>query len=112
MIFETSSSITSLIFNGKIAHIINPWHIIVDVNQETITIRKRNTVLIGVDEEIVSFRYVRKITIDEHIFGADIHIKVVGGNASAYYIAKKDAKTIRKLLMDYNQTKRNHTVVF
>jgi len=112
MKFETSSSSNALVMNGKGAHVVNPWHIIIDTDEETITVRKRNAILIGVDEQICAFRFIRSITIDQHLFGADIHIKVVGGLASAYCIPKSDAKEIKKILLEYNQTKKGKGIVF
>jgi hypothetical protein len=111
-VFHSRSTFTNLLFNRKLTHILNPWHIIVDTNQETITIRKRNPFLIGFDEQIVSFRYIRSIIIDEHLFGADIHIKVMGGRASVYCISKRDAKTIKNILLEYNSTKKGKGIIF
>jgi len=111
-LIHSRSTIASLIFNGKMFHLLNPWHIEVDTNQETITIRKRNPFLIGFDEQIVSFRYIRSIMIDEHLFGADIHVKVVGGRASAYCISKSDARRIKNTLLEYNATKRGRGIIF
>jgi len=92
--------------------VLNPWHIVVDINQESITIRKRNPFLIGFDEQILSFRYIRNIMIDRHLFGADIHIKVMGGSASVYCISKRDAKTIKNILLEYNSTKKRKGIIF
>jgi len=111
-LIHSRSTIASLIFNGKMFHLLNPWHIEVDSNQETITIRKRNPFLIGFDEQIVSFRYIRSIIIDEHLFGADIHVKVLGGKASAYCIPKRDAKIIKNILLEYNNIKRGRGIIF
>lgn len=112
MIFSTSSSSNALIVNGKGAHVVNPRHISVDLEQETIIIKKRNKILIGVDEQVISFKYVRNITIDEHFIGADIHINVVGGTASAYCLSKSDANRIKEMLLEYNQMKKGKAIVF
>lgn len=109
---KATSSILSLILNGKLFHVFNPWHIIVNFDEETITVKKRNQFLIGIDRDIIAFRYIRKVTIDEHLFGADIHIKVVGGYASAFCIPKSDAKKIKKMLLEYNQTKKGKGIIF
>jgi len=111
-VFRWRSTFTGLLFNGKLTHILNPWHIVVDTNQETITIKKRNPFLIGFDEQIVSFRYIRSIIIDEHLFGADIHVKVLGGSASAYCISKSGARKIKSILPEYNNTKRERGIIF
>jgi len=100
MRFEASSSSSALMFNGKGAHVANPWRIIIDMDEKTITVRKRNSSLIGVDEQVIAFRSIRSVTVDEHTVGADVHIKVVGGTASAYYLSKDDARKIKEMLLD------------
>jgi len=50
--------------------------------------------------------------IDRHLFGADIHIKVMGGSASVYCISKRDAKTIKNILLEYNSTKKRKGIIF
>lgn len=112
MRFEAQSSANALIMNGKPAHVLNPWHIFVDTDEETITIRKRNAYLIGVDEQVIAFRYIRSVKIDQHLFGADIHIKAMGGHVSAFFIPKSDAKKIKKMLLEYNQIKRGKGIIF
>jgi hypothetical protein len=102
MKFEASSSKNALLMNGKGAHVMNPWHISIDLHSKTITVRKRNKFLIGVDEQVIAFKSVRNVTIDEHFVGADVHIKVVGGTASVYYLSKNDAEKIKQLLIDQN----------
>lgn len=112
MRFEATSSPDALIFNGKPEHIVNPWTIIVDTDDEAITVKKRNWHLIGKDEQILAFRFIRNIKIDQHMFGADIHIKIIGGTISAYCIRKSDAKQIKEILMDYNLTKKGKGIIF
>ncbi len=112
MIFRTQSSIDALVFNGKPEHVVNPWEIIINTDEETIVVKKRNWHLIGKDEQLLAFRFIRNITIDQHMFGADIHIKIMGGKISAYSIPKKDAKTIREILNNYNQTKKGKSIIF
>lgn len=111
MRFEAISSELTMLVNGKILNLITPWHIVIDTEEETITIRKRNRLLIGVDEEVHSFRYVRRITIDEHLVGADIEIKVVGGTAKAYCLSKSDCRQIKKILLDYNRKRGNSMII-
>ena len=112
MQFKSSSSFSALIMNGKWTHVINPWRIIIDTDDETITVRKRNADIFGVDEKIIAFRFIRNIEIDQHVFGADIHIKVIGGKIAACYIPKSDARTIRKMLVKYNQSKKGKSLIF
>lgn len=108
MIFEAKSTEAALAANGMLMNAATPWHIIID----TITIRKRNLILIGVDEEVLSFRYIRRIRIDEHLVGSDIQIKVVGGTATAYCLSKKDCRRIKKILLDYNASHKGKQIVF
>lgn len=61
---------------------------------------------------MIAFRYIRTVNIDQHIFGADIQIKAVGGYVSALYIPKNDAKKIKKMLFEYNQRKRGKGIIF
>ena len=110
MRYETSSSKDALIFNGKGQHIVNPWHIIIDTDEQTITIRKRNWHLIGSDEQTLAFNRVRSISIDEHLVGADIHIKVVGGMASIFCLSKGDARKTREILLEFNANSTGTTI--
>jgi hypothetical protein len=112
MKYKAKSSSASLVANGLGEHILNPWTIIVDSHEETITISKKNWFLIGRDSDVISFRFIRKVTIDEHLIGADIHIKVIGGTATAFCIPKSIAKKIKKLLLDYNAAKRGKGIIF
>lgn len=109
-IIKTKSSLKILFFNGKIEHIINPWVLIVDLDKETIMISKRNWYFIGKDSETIAFRFIRKIAINEHLFGANIWVKAIGGSVSAKYLPKKDLQLIKEKLIKYNQTKKNHII--
>lgn len=112
MIFNTKSTLSALFFNLRWFDFLTPWRIIIDTDAETITIRKRNLTLIGVDEDILAFRYIRRILIYEHLIGADIEIRVVGGSAMAYCLSKKDCKRIKQMLLDYNASHRGKQIVF
>jgi hypothetical protein len=112
MIFKASSSASSLIANGKSAHVVNPWSLIIDTDEETITVSKRNRFLIGKDSQILAFKFIRSITIDEHLIGADIHIKVVGGKASVFCFSKSDVDEIKEILLEYNQMKKGRSIIF
>lgn len=109
-VFNTKSNIFTLIINGEIKHILSPWKIEVDLQQEIITITKRNWYYIGFDTETIAFKFIRKINVNEHLFGSDIWIKAIGGSVSAKYLPKKDLTKIRQILIDYNQTKRYHII--
>ena len=103
--YTTKSTIISLIANGKPLHIINPWIIQVDIDEGAIIVKKRNWFFIGIDEQYIAFRFIRNITIDEHLFGADLFIRAIGGNVKAYCISKKSAQEIKNLLNNYNKTR-------
>ena len=61
-----------MLANGRTGDVLTPWHVVIDTTEQTITVSKRNRVLIGVDEDTLSFRFIRRITIDRHLIGADI----------------------------------------
>jgi len=109
-ILVAKSNIFTLIVNGEIKHILSPWKIEVDLQQEIITITKRNWYFIGIDTDTIAFKFIRKINVNEHLFGSDIWIRAIGGSVSAKYLPKKNMKEIRQKLIDYNQTKRNHII--
>lgn len=107
MEIKASSSLVSLLFAGIPWHIFFPWAISVDTGQQIIKVSKRNWFLIGVDTQIIQFNYIRTITINQHLIGADIIIKVIGGTAEAKYISKGDCRKIKDLLISFNQRKKN-----
>lgn len=111
MIFKTTSTKAALIANGMSAHILNPWHLTIDTETETITVSKRNPFLIGIDQNVIAFRFIRQISIDEHLIGADLKIHVTGGTAEVKFISKDDAQKIKNLLMEYNAQK-NGSIIF
>lgn len=111
MHIKASSSFIALVLNGRFLDILCPWEITVDLDEEIITVEKRNWYLIGKDSTEIAFKYVRSIRIDEHLLGADIYVKVVGSMASALYLSKSAAKNIRNELMNYNQTKKGKAII-
>jgi|688.fasta_scaffold1433547_2 hypothetical protein len=111
MVYKFSSAKDALVMNGKGAHILNPWHITINLAKETIEVKKRNSFLIGVDENVVNFKRVRSIKIDQHLIGADIHIKVVGGSLSVYCLSKSDAKKIKNILLEFNDSQKESNFI-
>ncbi len=109
-LIKSKSSISALFFNGQIAHIINPWILTVDYENETITVEKRNWYFIGINKNIIAFRFIRNIRVDEHLFGANISIKATGGWVMANYISKNDADIIKNSLFEYNKNRNNHII--
>lgn len=101
------STIAGLIFNGFIFHLLRPWNIIIDFEDLTIIIKKRNWFLIGLDEHIVPFRYIRNIEIDRHLFGASMKIKAYGsGTLIVKAISKRGARRIKNKLIEFNNTNK------
>ena len=111
MRYTFSSSEASLLANGHAADVLTPWTIIIDSNEQTITVRKRNKILIGVDEDTLAFRFIRRVKIDEHLIGADITIQAVGGKLTAKCLDKSACKRIKQILMEYNEhSKTKHNI--
>lgn len=110
MRYSFTSSEAILIANGRAGDVLRPWTIIIDTDDQTITIRKRNSYFIGVDEDMLAFRYIRRVKIDEHLFGADITISAVGGKVTACGLEKSDCKRIKQILTDYNKTRKSSIV--
>ena len=112
MTYKFSSSEASLVANGYAADILTPWHIEIDTDEQTITVSKRNRILIGVDKETLAFRFIRRIKIDEHLIGADITIQAVGGKLTAYCLDKSACQRIKEILMEYNATSKTKHNIF
>ena len=112
MTYKFSSSEASLLANGHAADVLTPWQLIIDTDEQTISVRKRNRILIGVDEETLAFRFIRRVKIDEHLIGADITIQAVGGKLTAKCLDKDDCKRIKEILMEYNKSSRTHHNIF
>jgi hypothetical protein len=108
---NSKSSFISLLSKGKFFDILAPWNIYIDFSNNTIEVQKRNWYLIGTDKNIVSFKYIRNITIDEHLFGGSIKIKVTGGNLSAECLPKDDCHSIKKALIEYNNSSKKHIIM-
>ena len=112
MRYTFSSSEVSMVANGHVADVLTPWHIIIDTDEQTISIRKRNKILIGVDEETLAFRFIRRVMIDEHLIGADITIQAVGGKLTAMCLDKSACKRVKQILMEYNKSSKTKHNIF
>lgn len=112
MIYRYSSSEAALVANGHASDVLSPWQLIVDTDEQTITIRKRNKYLIGVDEDTLAFRFIRRVTVDQHLIGADITIQAVGGKLTAKCLDKSACKKIKQILMEYNKTSKTRHTIF
>lgn len=91
--------------------ILFPWNIYVNMQEETIIVRKRSPYLITFNEENYAFRFIRSVTIREHLVGCDIHISLTRGNLMACYLTQQDAKIIKKMLLDYNSSKKGGIII-
>ena len=92
MIISSDSSILSrLIYGDSIIDLWTPWKVILDLNNNYLEVMKKNWYLIGVDSQIIPFKNIRKLDLNEHLFGADIRIKVYGGSIEAKCLTKKSA---------------------
>ena len=112
MVFQSVSSPKFLIFCGKAVYIIKPWQIIIDTDLEVITIRQREPNLINVKEDIMSFRFIRKISIKKHLIGADIHIDFNQGGDSANCLPLNDVVQIKNILLAYNRGRGTNPIIF
>lgn len=110
-VFCSKSSILFLFLNGKIEDLLTPWRICVDFSQETISVKKRNWYLIGVNENIQAFRFIRSIYIKQHIFGADIEITSMGNYSKVFCITKRDAEQLKNVLIEYNQRRKGGFII-
>jgi len=111
MRYKFSSSEAALLANGHAADVLTPWTIIIDTDEQTVTVSKRNRILIGVDEDTLAFRFIRRVKIDEHLIGADITIQAVGGKLTAKCLDKSACKRIKQILMEYNEhSKTKHNI--
>ena len=106
-LIKSKSSLIALFFNGQLAHIINPWVLTVDYENETITVEKRNWYFIGINKNIIAFRFIRNIRVDEHLFGANISIKATGGWVEAKYLSKSNTEAFKNSLFEYNKSRNN-----
>lgn len=99
--FTAKTSRLSLIMNGRFNYLLNPWTIILDFDSQRIIIKQRNWYFIGTDEETFNFTKIRNIKVDQHLFGADLSIRILGsGTAECLSLPKKDANKIKELLVD------------
>lgn len=97
--FIAKSPLYVLLFNFRFQDIFCPWKIKIEEN--LLTMEKRNWYLVGIDSTTVPINYVRNVSIDQHLFGADVHIKVYGSNISVYYISKKSAAKLKEILTQF-----------
>lgn len=102
---KLKSSSIALFMNFQVEHILNPWILKLDLNEQSLTVEKRNWYLIGKDRNTIAFRFVRSVKVNEHLFGADVVIRVVGGTIEAKYLKKREVRRLKQVLMEYNSGK-------
>lgn len=112
MRYSFTSSEAVLLANGRASDILRPWTLTIDTDEQTISVSKRNKYFIGVDEDTLAFRFIRRITIDQHLIGADITIQAVGGKLTARCLDKSACKQIKQILMNYNKTSKTPHNIF
>jgi len=78
---------------------ITPWRLILDSNNNKITLKKRNWYFMGVNTQTFNFGKVRNVLNDEKAMTSDIHLQVYAGSVSGYYFPKKHAKMLGKLMI-------------
>ena len=88
-----------------------PWNLNIDFQNEILEAKQRNWFLIGYRTNTVSLRFIRNVTIQEHIFGANIHIRTMGENFMIKYLDKKDAEKIKNLLLEFNRNRGNQIII-
>ncbi|MEQ9288802.1 MAG: hypothetical protein RIG77_17910 [Cyclobacteriaceae bacterium] len=110
-VLHVKTSKMACIMNFSPLGLLYPMHVIVDTNRRHLIIRQKNWHLISYDEETYAFKSVRNVKVDTHLFGADIHVKVYSGNASAYLLKKKDAKKVRDVLLNNDWSKSDIDVI-
>ena len=77
--------------------ILTPEHII--INERTVTWRKRNKILIGVDSISIALDKISSLELDDKVWGVDIKIHSFGGiSIFAKCFNAADAKKIKALL--------------
>jgi hypothetical protein len=95
MLYEFKSAIT------RGGGILTPEHIV--INKRTVTWRKRNKMLIGVDSISIALDKISSVELDDKVWGVDITIHSFGGNSIfARCFTAVDANKIKSLLTDAN----------
>jgi len=88
---EFKSSIT------RLGPILTPERIIID--DVSVTYRRRNQHLIGVDEITIPLTRVSAVEVDKHIWGATIKIIAFGAQSIiAYKFTWNDAKEVQRII--------------
>ena len=81
--------------------ILTPERII--INAKTVTWKKRNKMLIGVDSISIALDKISSVELDDKVWGVDITIHSFGGNSIfARCFTAADAKKIKALLTENN----------
>ena len=101
MTIKSNSSILSRVFFGNsLADIWTPWRVVLNLEDNYIEVVKKNWHLIGDDSQIIPFKNIRKLDVNEHLFGADIKIKVYGGSIYAKCLTKESSRKIKDYVLN------------
>jgi hypothetical protein len=97
MRLKATGSFLSNIFFGSNPALdwLVPWTMVIDSDMEHVIVSKRNYYFIGIDKDVVPFRNIRRVSLDTHLFGADLVLKVIGtGTIRARCLKKREAKRL------------------
>ena len=97
--------------NLKIEYLLIPWKLNIDFKNEILEVKQRNWFLIGYTTNTVSLRFIKNISIQEHLFGANIYIKTMGQNFMVKYLEKNEAEKIKNLLLEFNKNKGKQIII-
>ncbi len=120
LVGKTSNEVLDTLDSGKPVstkspvgfwNILTPFHIKADIDNKRITVSKRNWYLISKQEDVYAFKSVRHVVVKNHVFGADIGIRMFAGTAVAYSISKSKAKEIREVLLNADWNRNDADVV-
>lgn len=82
-----------------IGYVLRPETIIVDQDDKSVRIIRRNWHFISCDEQYLRAKTVRNIKVDKHIFGATVTYQAWGSKAEINQISKKNADAIMQALL-------------
>lgn len=114
MIIKATGDFLSNVFFGENKYLdwLVPWTITIDTEAEHIIVSKRNYYFIGIDRDVVPFRNLRRISLDTHLFGADLHLKVYGtGTISAKCLKTIEAERLYKFCLEEITSNKRSTRV-
>lgn len=76
-----------------------PFSLELDSAKKTLTVRKRNWFVIGIDTKSFNFGQIRNVLVDEHLLTASLIIRVYAGKIECHWLSKADANKFKDALM-------------